>query len=477
MLALVGVTAAALVITGLGTLLLVRRATRNEARQELLVSARNLVTQLRDVPLDRQAATITLVRKAANLEDGQEVVLGPSGTITRGQLPAGVSPGDLDTRTLLAAGSTSGVTQRGRLAFAAVVRDFPTESAGRRLRPNPVTDVAVAIVLTRKVGGADRGVPYFLLTAAIVLLMATVVADRLVRRITQPLRKAQEATRRIAAGDLATQLPVAPDAYPELSSLTSSINTMADSLNRSRHLERQFLMSVSHDLRTPLTSIRGFAEAISDGAATDVNRAAGVIAAEARRLERLVGDLLDLAKLDSRRFSLDLRAVEVGEVVSDTAEGFRPASVEAGLVMDVATDPDLVVTADPDRLAQVVANLVENAFKFASSRIQVRAAWAAPDPDPAAPRRVEVAVSDDGPGIPPADLSRIFERLYQSARTPARQAGSGLGLAIVSELVQAMGGQVRAESPASGTRMVVSLPAWSSRTEAGSSTSLSWAAQ
>ena len=102
---------------------------------------------------------------------------------------------------------------------------------------------------------------------------------------------------------------------------------------------------------------------------------------------------------------------------------------------------------------------------------------AAPDPDPGAPRRGEVAVSDDAPGIPPADLPRIFERLYQSARTPARQAGSGLGLAIVSELVQAMGGQVRAESPASGTRMVVSLPAWSSRTEAGSSTSLSWAAQ
>src|SRR3984893_6076828 len=145
---------------------------------------------------------------------------------------------------------------------------------------------------------------------------------------------------------------------------------------RSRGLERQFLMSVSHDLRTPLTSIRGFAEAIAEGDAPVEHRAAEIIASESRRLERLVGDLLDLSKLDARRFSFDLRRVDLSEVVGDTGEGFRPAADELGLSLAVDTGPlgATWVTADPERLAQVVANLVENALKYANQRVRVAAA-------------------------------------------------------------------------------------------------------
>src|SRR5213078_4532728 len=126
---------------------------------------------------------------------------------------------------------------------------------------------------------------------------------------TRPLREAQDATRRISAGDLTTRLPVAkPGAKDELTSLAESINAMAESLERSKGLERQFLLSVSHDLRTPLTSIRGYAEALAERKAKP-GHAAAVILSEARRLERLVGDLLELAKLDARRFSLDMRAI------------------------------------------------------------------------------------------------------------------------------------------------------------------------
>src|SRR3984893_18606352 len=141
---------------------------------------------------------------------------------------------------------------------------------------------------------------------------------------------------------------------------------------RSRGLERQFLMSVSHDLRTPLTSIRGFAEAIAEGDAPVEHRAAEIIASESRRLERLVRDLLDLAKLDARRFSFDLRRVDLGEVVLDTGEGFRPAADDLGLSLTVEPGMPgaMTVTADPDRLAQVVANLVENALKYADRRVQ-----------------------------------------------------------------------------------------------------------
>jgi signal transduction histidine kinase len=212
---------------------------------------------------------------------------------------------------------------------------------------------------------------------------------------------------------------------------------------------------VSHDLRTPLTSIRGFAEAIADGKAPDDAQAAAVITAESRRLERLVGDLLELAKLDARRFSLDVRATDVAEVVTETAEGFRPAADDANVQLEVTTNGQggLVATADPDRLAQIVANLVENALKFASETITVGATH-----DDGA---VVVWVADDGPGIPADDLPHVFERFFTSTRTPARRVGSGLGLSIVRELVDAMGATVRAEpTDGRGARIVVALKPW-----------------
>jgi two-component system sensor histidine kinase BaeS len=227
-------------------------------------------------------------------------------------------------------------------------------------------------------------------------------------------------------------------------------------------------MSVSHDLRTPLTSIRGYAEAIGDGTAPDVGHAADVILSESRRLERLVGDLLDLAKLDARRFSLDLQPVDATEVAAGITDSFAPAAAEAGLTL-TGDGTEAMVRADPDRLAQVVANLVENAFKFASSRIDVSVRSDGPGAGGAGAGgdgaggagEVVIAVQDDGPGIPPDDLDRVFERMFQSDRTPARHTGSGLGLAIVAELVGAMGGRVQAVSPvldSRGTRLEVRLP-------------------
>jgi len=280
--------------------------------------------------------------------------------------------------------------------------------------------------------------------------VAVAVAANLGRRLTKPLREAEQATRRIAAGDLAARVPTGAE-DDELAALGRSINAMAESLERSKGLERQFLLSVSHDLRTPLTSIRGYAEALAERKAKP-GQAAAVILSEARRLERLVGDLLELAKLDARRFSLDIRATDVCEVVTDAAEGFRPAaeSADLRLVVDVPARTARVAAAVPDRLAQVVANLVENALDFASKRITVGTGRS----DGA----VELWVEDDGPGIEPADLPHVFDRFYTVSRTPSRHVGSGLGLAIVHELVDAMGGTVRAEPGSKGgARLVVTL--------------------
>jgi signal transduction histidine kinase len=148
----------------------------------------------------------------------------------------------------------------------------------------------------------------------------------------------------------------------------------------------------------------------------------------------------------------------VAEVVADTAEGFRPAAERAGVALAVHADraPEPAAAADPDRLAQVVANLVENALKYAATSIAVGAA--------AADGQVQLWVEDDGPGIPADDLPHVFEPFYRANRAATRQVGTGLGLAIVHELVEAMGGEVQAQpapAGASGTRMLVNLRRWS----------------
>lgn len=373
-----------------------------------------------------------------------------------------VLPGGLQQQQLVSASFIDGdpvAGHRGNLAWAAFLFSTTTPVAGG-YQCSDCQDVNLAVVLARRApAGVGTAGTWFAIAAAATVVVALLVAWRLGRRIARPLQQVETVTGRIAAGDLSARVPVPAREGHELVSLANSVNQMADSLARARGTQRQFLMSVSHDLRTPLTSIRGYAEALADGATDDVPRAASVVLSEARRLERLVGDLLELAKLEAGSFSLSCTDVDLYEVVHSTVEGFEPAAASLGLHIELraaASHHDPVPCyADPDRLGQVVANVVENALKYARSQVTVTAGYAgAGEPT--------LAVEDDGPGIPPSDLDRVFERLYQSASAASRKLGSGLGLAIVHELVTAMGGSVRAESPAGasgGTLMVVSLRA------------------
>lgn len=445
--AMVSLVAGALLLAGVGTLLIANQVARADARRDVATELR----ALKGTGAHRRPVVFRALYHQARVDGAIFRPLSPNGAIL-GHLPAGLRAEDFDSNRLRSGKVSSGT--RGDLAYGAARAALdPAEQAALGL-----SQPSVAVILTRRLTGVETGIYYVLAVAGVTLLVAAIVAERLSRRITRPLEGAAAATGRIAAGELDTQVLVGKGEYSELTSLALSINSMAASLSRARGLERQFLLSVSHDLRTPLTSIRGFAEAIADGTAPDPARAAVVITSEARRLERLVRDLLELAKLDSRRFSLDLRQVDAGEVVADTAEGFRPAVDQAGLELAVEVEDDhpLWVSADPDRLAQVLANLIENALKFADRRIRVRAERIGD--------AVTVAVEDDGPGIPPDELSQVFDRLYQSPRAAARPVGSGLGLAIVAELVQAMGAQVGAQSPVGsppgGTRVVVTLHPW-----------------
>ncbi|HMB54577.1 MAG TPA: HAMP domain-containing sensor histidine kinase [Thermoanaerobaculia bacterium] len=224
---------------------------------------------------------------------------------------------------------------------------------------------------------------------------------------------------------------------------------MADQLTLARDAERAVLLSVSHDLRTPLTSIRGYAEGIEDGT-IEPRDAAPVIEREAERLERLVGDLLALARLRQGAMEVRSEPVDLAAVAREAEERLRPAAAEAGVEVRVE-GAAAGATADHGRALQVVSNLVENAIRVSPEGGTVRVE--------ATPGRI--TVSDEGPGIPAEEIPRAFERFHLRARAGrGSEDGAGLGLAIVRELSEAMGGGVEVENlPGRGARFTVLLPA------------------
>jgi signal transduction histidine kinase len=463
MVVMVGLVAVVLVIAGAGSLILTRNAARNQAQQQL-VSQVNALTSSKIG--SESLKVLGVVRKTLKLEDADVIAIDRLGNVVA-PLPEGLTDQDIDVAAVQAGQTTSGRKGNTVYAVAPVTLSESELTHLQDRRPRHVAfEGTFAILLTRDVGDLGPSWGYFIIAGGAALLVAALVAWQMSRRMARPLVEAMEATGRIASGDLASRVPVRRGDYPEFASLAGSINGMAQSLQDGRARERHLLLSVSHDLRTPLTSIRGFAEAIQDGAIEDNAHAADVIIAESRRLERLVGDLLDLTKLEAHQMSIALRPTNVAEVVTTTTEGFQPAAAKGGLAMAVhvpghdgmsAATPVHPVVADPDRLAQLLANLLENAMTFAHALVTVSVVEG-----PGA-GLCTITVDDDGPGIAPGDLERVFERFYRADRGPNRQLGSGLGLAIVAELAAAMGGTVRAEAPVKangGSRFVVTLRQW-----------------
>jgi two-component system sensor histidine kinase BaeS len=264
------------------------------------------------------------------------------------------------------------------------------------------------------------------------------------RSITRPIRRVAAATRALAANERHDPLPA--EGTRELAALAEAFNQMAEQLAASREAERDFLLSVSHELKTPLTAIRGYAEGLADGA-FEPDEAARTITMEAGRLERLVRDLLDLARMHRSEFSVRREPVDLAAVAREAVQRHESAAREFGVDLH-AEGSETWVEADADRLLQVTSNLVENALREtpAGGRVVVHVE----------PGRLSVA--DTGPGIPPEDVPHAFERFYLYDKIGKdRPVGSGLGLAIVKQLVTAMGGRVAVTSGPDGTTFVVTL--------------------
>jgi len=286
------------------------------------------------------------------------------------------------------------------------------------------------------------------------VLLAALLARLFADRAGRSLENLRDVTARVAGGDLAARAEVTGD--DEVSAVGLAFNAMASQIEGARRRERQFLVSVGHDLRTPLTTISGYSEAIQEGkiAAGDMPRVAAVLGSESARLGRLVEDLMLLARIEAREFSLRPENVELAGHLAGVLEGFRGRADEAGVRLVGDLDDVGPTVIDPDRIAQVVGNLLENALRYTPEAGTVRLALHRDG------RGLVIAVADNGPGIEEADVPHIFERLYVTNRyRPVRPEGSGLGLSIVSELATAMGASTEVDTdPGRGTTISVILP-------------------
>jgi len=332
-------------------------------------------------------------------------------------------------------------------------------------RPTAEATRTIYLVWTLRWGEAARPFTSSLLvsvllsgTAAFVLSIP--LALWLARSLAGPLQRTAEAAERVAAGDYTTSLDIqVPD---EARRLAQSFNTMTHAVEASQRSQRDFVANVSHELKTPLTSIQGFAQAILDGTAGDeqaIHRASSVIQGEAERLSRMVSRLLDLTRLESGEVSMAWSAVDLAKLARSSADRFALLADHKQVCLTLDLPDSVPIIGDGDRLTEVVTNLIDNALNHTDPGGRVGLAVADANDD-----SVTLSVTDTGRGIPAEDLPRIFERFYQvdksrSRQTTAGQPGVGLGLAIVSEIIRAHSGRVNVESVLGvGSRFTVTLP-------------------
>jgi len=342
--------------------------------------------------------------------------------------------------------------ERARLLRRGVRLDGTLESEGTRYLYAARLVNGKGFILLRPASSTNSAwrphIEGLALAAVATAALAALIAFLLARAISRPVRRVAEATRGLAGSGPAPP-PVPVEGPRELALLADSFNEVAIALAKAREAEQAFLLSVSHELKTPLTAIRGYAEGLGEGA-LPADEAAATIVTESRRLERLVGDLLDLARMRKAEFSVRSEPIDLSAIAQEALRRYETQAREFEVTLEAEGTATAPATGDADRTLQIVSNLVENALRLTPAGGSVRVVT-----EPGS-----IRVEDTGPGLQPEELGQAFERFYLYSRYGReRPVGTGLGLAIVKELAQGMGGSVAAEStPGALTVFTVRLP-------------------
>ncbi len=284
--------------------------------------------------------------------------------------------------------------------------------------------------------------PSFLRAGLVAFVLAVIFAAWMGNWIVKPLQTIEEASRNLSNGEY-QQIPLqGPD---EVQALAGAYNEMIDQVQASQKSQRDFVANVSHELKTPLTSIQGFSQAMLDGTVDSgpaLTKAAGIIKTEADRMYRLVVDLLDLARFDAGTIVLDRKALDLSKLLTHVVNQLIPQAAEARVKLSLDVDSLPTCVGDEDRLAQVFTNLVDNAIKHTpvNGFVKLNARSEA--------GLVRVEIIDSGKGIPEEHLGRIFERFYKidGSRKKEGKLGTGLGLAIAQQIVQSHEGAISVRS-------------------------------
>lgn len=296
----------------------------------------------------------------------------------------------------------------------------------------------------------NRAIGYAMLVGmGVALVLAVLVA----RRTTQPVRTLTKATQALARGQLGQEVPIRT--HDELGTLTKAFNQMSTDLAQAHALREQMTADIAHDLRSPLTVLSGYLEALRDGDLAPTPERFATLYAEVQHLNRLVEDLRTLSLADAGTLSLQRRALDPRGLLEQVRAAFAPQAAARAITLVLeAHRPLPSVTADPDRLAQVLGNLVSNALRHTPQGGQITLGAQK------RPSQLELSVADTGTGIAPEALPHLFDRFYRTDRARRRDAGgSGLGLAIAKSLVEAHGGTIRVSSTLGiGTTFTLRLP-------------------
>lgn len=456
--AILGVAAAVVAVIGLGSALVQRQlavdATFAEMSRTVEETGALIAAQVKGAGIENVRELLrdsdvrqNLVRlqRAAGGADLAVALVTPDGRVEA--LSSVVLSIDLDAQALLA-----GEQIRRTLHTKGVTTLVVAQPAVRLGEDGPL----LAVVLTRTGVVIDYGSQVVIVIVLLggAALLAALAARLLARSMARRLEVVAHAAQNFSAGRLDVRVPASGD--DEVTKVGEAFNAMADQLSMAARREREFLLAVGHDLRTPLTTLAGYAEALEDGPPpAEIKRIAGVVSVETGRLRRLIEDLMLAARLGTKEFTLRPEAVDVAAHLQELAAGFAGRAAALNLRFTAEVAPTGLRIVDPDRLHQVVANLVENALRYTPEAGEVHLTVGTTG------NLMQVAVRDNGPGIDPDDLPRIFDKFFVAQKYRwVRPEGSGLGLSIVAQLVEKMGGTVTADSrPGVGTTISVAVPA------------------